>query len=225
MSLLSQSGPTTSYGSGSPAPRRDGDDAVKRAVERGPHQLRHAGVEDREPRAARIFLHVHDAREEQAGGAHESASGLEHDGAARSSRHPSRMAARVIRRCRDAPRRRTRCRARRRDPRGRARCRRRAGRSTSATIRRAARASGSSDVICEPTWMCTPDRVAARPSRRPRDRGPALTRSARRTCWCASPVEMCGWLRASMSGFTRSATRARGPVRPGERGDALQLAR
>ena len=38
-----------------------------------------------------------------------------------------------------------------------------------------------------------------------------------------SPVEMCGWLRASMSGFTRSATRARVPALAREPIDTIQL--
>ena len=39
-----------------------------------------------------------------------------------------------------------------------------------------------------------------------------------------SPVEMCGWLRASMSGLTRSATRARVCALARERVDPLELA-
>ena len=79
MSLLSQSGPTTSYGRGSPARGAHGIDAMEGVVERGPHQLGHARVEDGETRAARVCLHVDHAREEHARGPHERAAGLEHE--------------------------------------------------------------------------------------------------------------------------------------------------
>ena len=78
-SLLSQTGPTISYGRGSPGARRHGLDAVKGAVERRPHQLGHAGVEDDERAARRVLLDVDDAREQHAGGADERAAGLDHE--------------------------------------------------------------------------------------------------------------------------------------------------
>ena len=80
MSLLSQSGPTISYECLSPVPRRHRDDAVIGAVEGGPHQLGHAGVEHREARAVVVLLDVDDARQERAGGADQRAARLDDEG-------------------------------------------------------------------------------------------------------------------------------------------------
>ena len=67
--------------------------------------------------------------------------------------------------------------------------------------------SGSSDVICEPMCTCTP--TGRSPAVAPASRNSAARRSiGTPNLLVLSPVEMCGWLRASMSGLTRSATRA-----------------
>ena len=79
-------------------------------------------------------------------------------------------------------------------------------------MRSAARDSGSRVVICEPTWTWTPTTwrpgrcaISARSARASPIGTPNLLRRI--------PVEMCGWLLASTSGFTRSATRVRRPWR------------
>ena len=101
--------------------------------------------------------------------------------------------------------------------------------STSATMRAAALVRGSSDVIWEPTWTCTPT-----------GRSPSVAAASRKRARAdsigtpnllvRSPVEMCGWLRASMSGFTRRATRAlvrwaraRPPIRSSSPGDSALI--
>ena len=75
-----------------------------------------------------------------------------------------------------------------------------------------ARRSGSSVVICNPTWTC----IATRRSDGRLAIDPASSRAASAgtpNLLILRPVEMCGWLRASMSGLIRIATRAVTPVR------------
>ena len=76
--------------------------------------------------------------------------------------------------------------------------------------RRGRLASGSSDVICDPTWTWTPTSCSPGVAAAARQRARASSIGTPNLL-LRSPVEMCGWLRASMSGFTRSATRARVP--------------
>ncbi len=52
-------------------------------VEHRPHQLGHPGVENHEQLAARLLLHVDDARQERARGPDDAAAGLEDDGQTR----------------------------------------------------------------------------------------------------------------------------------------------
>ena len=74
----------------------------------------------------------------------------------------------------------------------------------------AARLIGDSDIICEPTWKCsaTTRRAGSRPASRMMA---AASPIGTPNLFERSPVEMCGWLIASTSGFTRSATRASVP--------------
>ena len=94
----------------------------------------------------------------------------------------------------------------------------------SATTASAAWLSGSSVVICEPMCTCAP--TGSRPA------APAISRNSAGASSIGTPnlfdlrpVEMCGWLLASMSGLTRSATRARVPCAIGALVDAIELAR
>ena len=66
VSVLSQIGPTISDGSAASVARLDRLDAMERAVERGAHQLGHAGVEHDEALGARQVLHVDHPREQHA---------------------------------------------------------------------------------------------------------------------------------------------------------------
>ena len=87
----------------------------------------------------------------------------------------------------------------------------------------AAAHSGPSDVICEPTCTCTP--MISRPaaSRRARNTS-AASSSGTPNLLVFRPVLMCGWLCASTSGFTRSATRTRRPWASGQRIDPVEFA-
>ncbi len=94
----------------------------------------------------------------------------------------------------------------------------------SATTACAAFSSGSSVVICEPMWTCAP--TGCKPRRAAISRNSAGASSiGTPNLFDLSPVEMCGWLLASMSGLTRSATRARDVLRDGALIDAIELAR
>ena len=70
------------------------------------------------------------------------------------------------------------------------------------------RGSGSSDVICEPDVdvHATSRSPGCRAPPREERRAPSIGTP---NLLMRSPVEMCGWLCASMSGLTRRATRAR----------------
>ena len=94
----------------------------KRAVQRRPHQLGHAGVDDREVARRRARLHVDDAREQHAGRPDDRAARLDDDRQARRA-GPRRRAPPRSRRPTAPVRRRTRCRGRRRRRRTRARAR------------------------------------------------------------------------------------------------------
>ena len=77
VSLLSQTGPTTSQGTSGRSAACNGHDAMERAVERRPHQFGHAGVEHHEASAAGVRLDVDDAREQHACGADQRAARLD----------------------------------------------------------------------------------------------------------------------------------------------------
>ena len=99
-----------------------------------------------------------------------------------------------------------------------------AARARSAASARGRARSGSSVVICEPTWTCTADELERRPRRAASRSSARASSSGTPNLLIFRPVEMCGWLFASMSGLTRSATRATRPCRARDRLDALELA-
>ena len=142
-------------------------------------------------------------------GADEHAPGLDGElqsGAARRADD----AAHVVGRDRARRRRRRRCRRRRRSPGARSRCRRPAAPRASRTTASAARSSGSSAVICEPMWTWMP--TAFSDGREAISLNSAgATSIGTPNLFDLRPVEMCGWLWASMSGLTRRATRATAP--------------
>ena len=80
----------------------------------------------------------------------------------------------------------------------------------SATTASAARVSGSSVVICEPMWTCAPTGCSPRRAAISRNSAGASSIGTPNLL-DLRPVEMWGWLLASMSGLTRSATRASVP--------------
>ena len=128
---------------------------VKRAVERRPHQLGHAGVDHDEVARRVARLDVDDAREQHAGRPAIARPGSIDDRQRRSRRTALDQRADVVGRATAPRRRRTRCRARRRGRRIRAEIACCSSSPPASAASAAARRSGSSEVICEPTWTWT----------------------------------------------------------------------
>ena len=122
------------------------------------------------------------------------------------------MRAHVFRRIDDGRRRRRRCPGRRPCRDAPARCLRRAAPRASRDHGLGRLASGSSVVICEPMWTCVPTGCSAGRDAISRNSAGASSIGTP-NLFDLRPVEMCGWLFASMSGLTRSATRATAPAR------------
>ena len=195
---------------------------MERAVEHRAHQLGHAGVEDDELLPVRASLTSTTRDSSAPAGATMLRPGSRT--IARPESLDDRQQRRGVIRRRSAPAtRRTRRRVRRRDRGDRWRSRRRAARARGPRSPAAARRSGSRSVICEPTWMCRPTISSAVAAARRAGQISRAASMAMPNLLVFRPVEMCGWLRASMSGLTRSATRARVCRSRGEAIDAFEL--
>ena len=155
VSVVSQIGPTKSIRASGPVAGDDRLDAVVGAVEHRPHQLGHAGIDDDEQLASGLRLDVDDPGDEQTGLADQKTAGLEnqrepglaHDrqhrrGVLRGGRHPLAFV-RDAESAADVEVLDLETRAAQVGGKGRQRP-------------APARWSGSSSVICEPTWLCSP---------------------------------------------------------------------
>ena len=181
---------------------------MERPVERRPQQFGHAGVEHDEMLVARLSLHVHDPGDQRAGGSDDRAAGFDHQ---RKARRPDAIEngrclvveGRRRRHCRRCPQPATEIEVPigTPPPAPRAQSRSRGGGASD-------RVEGQSSVI----------RRAGEAQRRGCSRTAsrhgelrAASSSGTPNLFLRRPVEMCGWLRASMSDLTRSATRASVP--------------
>ena len=201
-------------------------DPVERAVERRPHQLGHAGVDDRRTRSSAVRGLMSMTRATQRAGRRRQSTGPAR----------RRSAAPVVPDCVDE-RRHVVGRPTAPSPpsyemprppptstysSGDARLLQLAADAGEPAPRRAR--SGSSDGDLRADVHVHRDQLQRRPRRRASASSSRASSSGTPNLLIFRPVEMCGWLLASMSGLTRIATRAGAPRRARDRLDARQLA-
>ena len=213
---------------------RTGSMRVPRAVERGPQQVRHAGVDDDEPAAVGPALQIDDLGDEHAGRADDPAAGLEHEREARST-HGGEQRGRVVldgddglsRLVRDAESAAEVEVLERMPSSARARAR-------GSTTRLAPRAQAARRVvICDPTCTCRPTTLQAGPARHVAHHARARRRRTCRTSSRAMPggdVRMAAGVdvRIDAHGHARDARRARraiASIRSTSPGDSALMAR